>query len=70
MEAITIGQLESAINRARVALPSQGSEATLSRDVAMLAAVYGRMIYERRDRVDLERLSDDEQVALLRWLIG
>jgi Protein of unknown function (DUF3717) len=70
MEAITIGQLETAINRARVALPAHGTESALPPDVAVLATIYGRLIYERSDRVDLERLTDEEQVTLLRWLAG
>jgi|OpeIllAssembly_1097287.scaffolds.fasta_scaffold2335489_1 hypothetical protein len=68
MEPLPISQLEAAINRARTAQPASGAESALARDVALLAAVYGRLIYERAESVDLERLGADEQLALLRWL--
>jgi hypothetical protein len=68
MEPLPISQLEAAINRARTAQPASGAESALARDVALLAAVYGRLIYERADSLDLERLDADEQLALLRWL--
>lgn len=68
VEPIPIAQLEAAINRARNALPASGNEAALSRDVALLAALYGRMIFEGRSTLDLEELEDGEQVVLLQWL--
>jgi hypothetical protein len=67
MEPMPIAVLEGAINRARSAEPASGAESALSRDVALLAAVYGRLIYEGADVLDLDRLSPEEQLALLRW---
>jgi len=68
MEPLPVAELEAAINRARSAQPAAGAAAALSRDVALLAGVYGRAIHARRDSIDLESLSDEEQLALLRWL--
>jgi len=42
---ISLQQLELAINSARQANPSQGADAQLSPDVALLAGLYGRMIF-------------------------
>ena len=65
---VSIGALESAINRARAAQPAAGPESSLTLEVATLAALYGRLIWERRDGVELEALSDAERVALRLWL--
>jgi hypothetical protein len=68
MSTIGIAQVEAAINRARAAHPATGIEAALSLEVSALAGLYGRMIYERRDRVELASLSAAERVALELWL--
>ena len=65
---ISIGELETAINRARAAQPSAGPESALTLEVATLAALYGRLIWERLDHVDVAALTDAERVALKLWL--
>jgi hypothetical protein len=65
---VSIGALEAAINRARAAQPAAGPESSLTLEVATLAALYGRLIWERRDGVELDALSDAERVALRLWL--
>ena len=65
---IAISQVEGAINRARARQPPSGAESALSLEVSTLAALYGRMIFERRERVEFESLSDGEQVALRLWM--
>jgi hypothetical protein len=68
MTTISIAQVEAAINRARTAHPACGAESVLSLELSALAGLYGRMIYERLDRVDVEPLSAAERVALELWL--
>ncbi len=68
MQEIRIGQLETAINRARANAPAQGAEAALSRDVSLLAGIYGRLIYLRHDRFDADSLEPEASQALRRWL--
>jgi hypothetical protein len=68
MQPLPISLLEQAINRARADRPASGAASALSPDVALLAGVYGRLIHQRADAIDIEQLSDDEQVVLLRWL--
>jgi len=65
---IGIGQLEAAINRARLARPAQGVEAVLAREVAVMASLYGRLIWERRGAVSWEELSEVERDAVRQWL--
>jgi hypothetical protein len=65
---IAIGDLEAAINRARAAQPASGPESALTLEVATLGALYGRLIWERRDGIDVSQLSDAERVALRLWL--
>ncbi len=65
---IPIGEIEAAINRARAAQPAAGPESVLTLEVATLAALYGRLIWERRDAVDVSALTDAERVALRLWL--
>ncbi len=64
----TIQALEQAINRARQANPAQGTEASLSPEVAKLAALYGWMIYEGRQELSPDLLNADEMEALSRWI--
>ena len=68
MQTITIHELETAINRARAAQPATGSHASLSADVALLADVYGGMIYGRRDSVAMEELSLAQREVIGRWM--
>lgn len=65
---ITLAELEAAINRARAAQPASGAESSLTLEVATLGALYGRLIWERRDGVEIDVLSDSERVALRLWL--
>ena len=65
---ISIGDLESAINRARAAQPASGAEGSLTREVAVLGGLYGRLIWERADGIDVGVLSDAQRVALELWL--
>jgi hypothetical protein len=51
-----VAELEALINSVRSAHPASGSEAALSREVALLAGIYGRLIYFR--------LTDTQQLAL------
>ena len=64
----TIKQLEAAINRARAAQPATGTESALTREVALMAGLYGRMIWERQERIALESLSPAERAVLTTWL--
>ena len=64
---LTIGALEAAINRARAAQPATGAEAVLSREVSVLAKLYGRMIWDREAERPWETLTDTERVALQLW---
>ena len=68
-QPIGIGELEAAINRARLAQPASGVEAVLAREVAVLGSLYGRLIWERRTTVAWHELSDGERVALRLWLV-
>lgn len=66
-EILTLNALETAINRARAAQPASGPESSLGRDVAVLAGLYGRMIWHRTERLALHEISDSERVVLSRW---
>ncbi len=70
MSSLSIGQLERAINRARAIEPAQGTESALSRDVAVLAGLYGRMIYLRMDQIAWNALEEREHAVLVRWMQG
>jgi hypothetical protein len=65
---VFITDLEAAINRARSAQPASGPESALTREVSLLAGLYGRMIWERRDGIDFDTLSTAEQLALQSWM--
>ena len=67
-EAISLTELETAINRARAAQPARGPEASLGRDVAVLAGLYGRMIWGRTERLTVNEISAAERAVLLRWV--
>lgn len=69
MTRITLGELEATINKARLALPPHGVEASLESDVAALGGLYGKMIYYKQLEVPMELLTDAEQVALLNWIV-
>lgn len=67
MTPITISELEQAINSARQAQPADGQEAALSADVAILADIYGQLIYRGHKAFDADSLEPDERDTLLRW---
>jgi hypothetical protein len=67
MTPITISELEQAINAARQAQPAEGQESALSADVAILADIYGQLIYRGHRAFDADSLEPDEREALLRW---
>lgn len=64
---VSITELEAAINRARHAHPAHGREAALSPDVALLAALYGELIYRRAHQFELATLSPELRGAFERW---
>ena len=68
--SVAITDLEAAINRARAAQPASGPESALTREVALLAGLYGRMIWERLDSVAFDSLSTPEQLALQSWFVA
>jgi hypothetical protein len=67
MTPITISELEQAINSARQAQPAEGQEAALSADVAVLADIYGQLIFRGHKAFDADSLAPDERDTLLRW---
>ena len=64
---ITIGEVEAAINRARAALASVGAESALTVEVSVLAGLYGRLIWARRDDVSVDARSPAERLAIRLW---
>ena len=62
-----LARLEQAINRARQAMPAQGAEAALGKDVATLGDLYGRLIWRGLPGFRLAELEDDEREAFERW---
>jgi hypothetical protein len=66
---ISLSDLEVAINKARAALPPQGADHQLAADVALLANLYGKMIYYKQVIVPMQLLSDSEQIVLLNWVM-
>jgi Protein of unknown function (DUF3717) len=67
---ISLSDLEAAINKARVNLPEQGVDHQLASDVAILANLYGKMIYYKQVVVPMQLLSDSEQIVLLNWVMN
>jgi hypothetical protein len=65
---VTIGDLEAAINRARSIQPASGPESSLTLEMATLAALYGRLIWEKAEAIEVDRLSEAERIALRLWL--
>lgn len=67
MRRIAIADLEAAINRARASRPSSGPESALAAEVGTLAALYGRMIWARRESVEFDELDEAERTAVRAW---
>lgn len=66
MKSISIQDLESAINECRRAEPPVDN--VIGNDLRQLATVWGEMIYMRKRELDLNVLSLDSQIIILRWL--
>lgn len=66
MEIIHLTDLEAAINHWRQRAPS-GPGASLAPQVAALAEVYARLVYQRRDGVDVREMGDAAMQAWLAW---
>jgi hypothetical protein len=61
-----VAELEALINQVRNTHPASGSEAALSGEVALLAGIYGRLIYFRLTDTQQLTLTQAEQDALLK----
>jgi Protein of unknown function (DUF3717) len=61
-----VAQLETLINKMRSTNPASGSEAALSQEVALLAGIYGRLIYFRLSDTEQLTLTSAERDALLK----
>lgn len=68
MRPVSIGELETAINAARASEPAQGKECTLSREVALLAEIYGILIFRHHQNFDGDGLDEPVRTVLRRWL--
>lgn len=68
MTPISITQLELAINAARYAAPSMGQESALSDDVAILADIYGELIYRGHKNFDADSLPVKARDVVLQWI--
>ena len=67
MNAITLPQIEAAINYWRNLSPSTGDESRLCPEAAALAAPYALMIMSHRREVPEAELADPARDALARW---
>jgi hypothetical protein len=67
---ISLSDLEAAINKARANLPNHEVDHRLASDVAILANLYGKMIYYKQVVVPIQLLSDSEQIVLLNWVMN
>lgn len=62
---MTIGELEARINQARTVNQATGAQLELHKDVAVLAGIYGRLIYAGLTETAQLQLTDKERSALL-----
>jgi hypothetical protein len=67
---ITLSDLELAINKARASLALNTASSDVHEDVAVLASLYGKMIYYKQIEVPMHLLSDNEQIVLLNWIMN
>lgn len=67
MDAITLPQIEAAINYWRNVSPSVGDESRLCPEAAALAAPYALMIMSHRRELPAAELDDKARDALARW---
>ena len=66
MDRLHMTDLEAALNHWRAVRPAAASGA-LAPEVAALAEVYGRMVYQRQDEVDAAHLPPAARAAWLAW---
>jgi hypothetical protein len=73
LNLLNMASLEAAINKARgllIVMPSGAIEAKqLHVEIAVLAGLYGKMIYYKQSQIPMELLTDTEQITLLNWII-
>lgn len=67
MNAITLPQIEAAINYWRNVSPSTGDESRLCPEAAALAAPYALMIMSHRREIPAAELNDQARAALSGW---
>lgn len=67
MDAITLPQIEAAINYWRNVSPSVGDESRLCPEAAALAAPYALMIMSHRRELPAREIGDQARDALARW---
>ena len=65
---ITIQMLEGAINTARRDCPTQSADHCLSADLAVLAELYGSLIYRQDNLFDAESLEPSTRKILTYWM--
>ncbi|MGE8657577.1 MAG: DUF3717 domain-containing protein [Achromobacter sp.] len=68
MNAITLPQIEAAINYWRNVSPSTGDESRLCPEAAALAAPYAGLIMSHRREIAMAELDDRARAALAGWL--
>lgn len=68
MNAITMPQIEAAINYWRNLSPSTGDESRLCPEAAALAAPYALMIMSHRREIPAGELGDKARAALAGWI--
>lgn len=67
MNAITLPQIEAAINYWRNVSPSTGDESRLCPEAAALATPYAQMIMSHRRELPMVDIGDKARDALARW---
>lgn len=67
MEAITLPDLEQAINFWRGRRPSEGDERKLSAEVDALADIYGLMIATRQTTYAVSSMTEPQRKAFISW---
>ena len=69
METVHILDVEAAINHWRARAPA-GADGALAPAVAALAELYARLVFERRDEIEVEHLTAAARSAWLAWYAG
>jgi hypothetical protein len=68
MTAVSIRDLEQAINLARLRLPASGAESRLSDEVSQMAEIYGLLIYRGHSAFDAQSLDEPVRLIVEHWL--